>query len=97
MSNKFHILMHKIYIYIADFVAYRNGKDGSIYIKILCYLLDKEGFTTKLTDILKKVNRMTLDAFGDSSVCQVPSFTSTLRKSVLFKQKQEKKARFTFK
>ncbi|XP_052061917.1 cell death protein 3-like [Mytilus californianus] len=85
------------YATIEDFVAYRNGKDGSIYIKILCYLLDKEGFTTKLTDILKKVNRMTLDAFGDSSVCQVPSFTSTLRKSVLFKQKQEKKARSTFK
>ncbi|CAG2199194.1 CASP3 [Mytilus edulis] len=62
------------YATIEDFVAYRNGHDGSIYIKSLCYLLDNEGFSTNMTDILNKVNRITVNAFDKSSIEKKTSY-----------------------
>ncbi|XP_076076070.1 caspase-3-like [Mytilus galloprovincialis] len=74
------------YATVQDYVAYRNGRNGSIYIMILSELLCREGFTTKLTEILSKVTDMTSKALAD--VCQVPWFTSTLTKSLLFTRKR---------
>lgn len=74
------------YATVQDYVAYRNVRDGSIYIMILSELLCREGFTTKLTEILSKVTDMTSKALAD--VCQVPCFTSTLTKALLFTRKR---------
>lgn len=73
--------------WFSDYVAYRNGRNGSIYIMILSELLCREGFTTKLTEILSKVTDMTSKALAD--VCQVPCFTSTLTKALLFTPKKK--------
>ncbi|XP_063447417.1 caspase-7-like [Mytilus trossulus] len=74
------------YATVQDFVAYRDGECGSIYIKNLSHLLFQQGFKTKLTDILPQVTEIT--SRGLTNVCQVPSFTSTLTKSLLFTRKK---------
>ncbi|CAC5401434.1 CASP8 [Mytilus coruscus] len=74
------------YATVQDFVAYRDNRYGSIYIRNLSELLFQQGFTTKLTDILTQVTAMTSSALAN--VCQVPSFTSTLTKSLLFTRKK---------
>lgn len=75
----------KILLFL-DFVAYRDGECGSIYIKNLSHLLFQQGFKTKLTDILTQVTEIT--SIGLTNVCQVPSFTSTLTMSLLFTRKK---------
>lgn len=83
-------ILYRIYNFIfSDFVAYRDNRYGSIYIKNLSDLLFEKGFTTKLTDILTQVTAITSGALAN--VCQVPSFTSTLTKSLLFTRKKKSK------
>ncbi|XP_052068814.1 caspase-3-like [Mytilus californianus] len=73
----------------SDYVAWRNTEMGSIYIEILCEILRLEGAETKLTELLQKVNNCTSKYFDDHQCCQVPCFTSSLRKSLLFSRRKQ--------
>lgn len=61
---------------------------GSIYIEVLCELLRLEGTETKLTELLQKVSNYTAKCFAVSRLCQVPCYTSSLSKSLVFNLKK---------
>ncbi|XP_076075968.1 caspase-3-like [Mytilus galloprovincialis] len=71
-----------------DYVSWRDKKMGSIYIEVLCELLRLEGTETKLTELLQKVSNYTAKCFAVSRLCQVPCYTSSLSKSLVFNLKK---------
>ncbi|CAC5399915.1 CASP7 [Mytilus coruscus] len=71
-----------------DYVSWRDKRKGSIYIEVLCELLRLEGTETKLTELLQKVSNYTSKYFAASRYCQVPCYTSSLSKSLVFHMKK---------
>ena len=66
------------------YAAYRSRRHGSWYISELCKALTTQGYTSNLSNIMKKVNNNTNKAFTKEGYKQTAEVVDRLRKDVHF-------------